>query len=91
MISGYNVPGGDIVKNLSRVAWREIKMFGFLAGTLLPKYADEFYAEVPGLVRDGRLKYLEDRTMGLENAGHAIDSMQRGMNTGKSVAVVAEE
>ncbi|KAI0826167.1 alcohol dehydrogenase [Irpex lacteus] len=91
MISGYNVPGGDIVKNISMVVWREIKIFGFLAGTLLPKYADEFYAEVPGLVKGGNLKYLEDRMMGLENAGNAIESMQRGMNKGKSVVVVAEE
>ncbi|KAI0088196.1 alcohol dehydrogenase [Irpex rosettiformis] len=91
MISGYNVQGGDAIRNLSRVVWSEIKLYGFLVGRLLPKYADAFYMEVPGLVREGKLKYLEDRTQGLEYAGRAIEAVQRGINKGKSVVIVAEE
>lgn len=91
MISGYNVQGADTIKNLSRVVWREIKLYGFLAPRLIPKYADAFYAEVPGLIKEGKLKYSEDRTLGLQHAGDAFEAMQRGTNTGKAVVIVAEE
>jgi NADPH-dependent curcumin reductase CurA len=91
MISGYNLKEGDVVKNLARVVWREIKLYGFLVGTLLPKYKDAFYKEVPRMIKEGKIKYAEDRTIGLELAGHALEAVQRGKNTGKSVIIVAED
>ena len=90
MISGYNVKEGDVIRNLSRVVWREIKLYGFLFATYLPKYEDVFYEEVPKMIKEGKIKYTEDRTVGLQFAGHALEAVQRGTNTGKSVIIVAE-
>ena len=90
MISGYNVDAPK-VNNLMNIVGREIKIFGFIVGSLRHKYDDEFYREVPKLVASGVIKYTEDITRGLEYAGHALEAVQRGNNTGKSVVVVAEE
>ena len=46
---------------------------------------------MPKKLASGEIKYTEDITRGLENAGHAILDVQTGKNKGKSVVVVAEE
>jgi len=58
---------------------------------LEPKYEEEFYKVIPPKLASGEIKYLEDVTKGLENAGHAILSVQAGTNKGKSVVWVADE
>ncbi|KAI0342029.1 NAD(P)-binding protein [Trametopsis cervina] len=90
MISGYN---GDPqpVYNLKATFGKEIKIFGFQVTSLLPKYEQEYYAEVPKIIADGTIKYREDFTKGLEFGGHALEAVQRGNNKGKSVVVVSEE
>ncbi|KAI0087955.1 alcohol dehydrogenase [Irpex rosettiformis] len=90
MISGYNADPPP-VKNLMSIIYKEIKIFGFLITSLRPKYVDEFYREVPKLVANGTIKYLEDRTQGLQYAGHALEAVQRGTNKAKSVIIVNEE
>ncbi|KAI0826165.1 alcohol dehydrogenase [Irpex lacteus] len=91
MISGYNLSGGDIIRNLSRVVWREIKLFGFIVDSLFSKYASEFYEKVPKLVSDGTIKFTEERFVGLDRAGHAMEAVQRGTNKAKVVVIVAED
>ena len=91
MISGYNTAGGDIIRNLSRVVWREIKLYGFIIYSTFPKYEKEFYEEVPKLVKSGTIKFTEDRFIGLEQAGHAMEAVQRGTNKAKAVIIVAED
>lgn len=90
MISGYN---GDPqpVYNLKATFGKEIKIFGFQVTSLLPKYEQEYYAEVSKIIADGTIKYREDFTKGLEFGGHALEAVQRGNNKGKSVVVVSEE
>lgn len=80
-----------MTQNLSEIFAKEVKIFGFLVLSLLPKYVDEFYREVPKKLASGELKYLEDRTIGLENAGKALMENQQGKNMGKSVVIVADE
>ena len=72
---------------------RELKLSGFIVNnpTLVEKYDEEFYREVPRRIASGEVRYSEDATRGLENAGHAILDVQTGKNKGKSVVVVAEE
>lgn len=69
---------------------KELKLYGFIVWSLLPKYKDAFYAEVPALIASCELKIKEDLTKGLESVGEAILAVQKGTNTGKSVIVVAE-
>lgn len=90
MISGYNVAAPP-VKNLMAIIYKEVKIFGFIVNSLRPKYAEEFYKEVPKLVANGTIKYKEDRTIGLQYAGHALEAVQRGTNKAKSVIIVNEE
>ncbi|KAI0946353.1 hypothetical protein AcW1_009830 [Taiwanofungus camphoratus] len=49
------------------------------------------YVEMPRLVAEGRVQYMEDRVHGLAEAGRALVDMVTGRNRGKSVVVVAEE
>ena len=90
MISGYNVEAPK-VNNLMMIVGKELSLYGFIVTTLLPKYQEDFYREVPGWIADGTIKYTEDVTKGLEYAGHAFEAVQRGTNKGKSVVLVAEE
>jgi NADPH-dependent curcumin reductase CurA len=55
------------------------------------KYSAEFDKVFPKLIKDGKIKYTEDITRGLENIGEAILAQQKGQNNGKSVVIVAEE
>ncbi|KAF8444566.1 alcohol dehydrogenase [Boletus edulis BED1] len=91
MISQYNVKPYPVM-NLMNIVGREIKIYGFIMLSLLPKYRDAFYAEVPALITSGELKLCkEDVSKGLESAGEAILAVQKGTNTGKSVIIVADQ
>ena len=90
MISGYNGQEPH-VKNLFEIVAKEIKLYGFLTPSLLPRWGDDFSREIPPLVASGELKYLEDVKHGLKYAGDAIYEMQTGQNHGKSIIKVAEE
>ena len=90
MISSYNGQAPP-VNNLAKIVGNELKIFGFIVPSLYPKYLESFYKEVPKQIASGEIKYTEDITQGLEYGGQAIESVQRGTNTGKSVIRVAEE
>lgn len=55
------------------------------------KYRADFEKVFPTLVKEGKIKYNEDVTRGLESVGEAILKQQQGKNVGKSVVIVAEE
>ncbi|KAI0750177.1 hypothetical protein C8Q80DRAFT_1120210 [Daedaleopsis nitida] len=90
-ISNYNATEPYNVKNLQNILWREVTLHGFLTGSLMPKYAEEFHKTFPARVASGEIKYLEHRVHGFENAGQAILDVQRGNHFGKMILVVAEE
>ena len=69
---------------------KEISFHGFLWTTLRLRYNDAFFKEVPDLVRQGRLKYREDRSYGLEKVGEAFLEVQTGYNCGKKVVMVTD-
>ncbi len=52
---------------------------------------EEFVHDVSGWLRDGRIRYLEDRTAGLENAPAAFSRLMRGDNVGKAIVVASDE
>jgi len=90
MISQYN-SAPYALQNLMHIVRSELHLHGFVVGTHLPKYREEFYREVPAKIARGEIKYIEDAKKGLEWAGHAILDVQQGKNHGKSVVIVAEE
>jgi NADPH-dependent curcumin reductase CurA len=75
---------GDVLK-------KQLRIYGLLVRRHAAKYATEFYDVVPKRLASGEIKYVEDLTHGLENAGQAILDVQTGKNTGKSVVIVAQE
>ena len=50
-----------------------------------------FFEEVSGHIRDGRLKYRESITQGLENAPQAFLSLLKGGNFGKQLVQVSKD
>jgi NADPH-dependent curcumin reductase CurA len=72
------------------IMYRQTKIQGFLVDFHEGKYRDEFYATIPKLVKEGKLKHKEHLIKGLELAGHVLRDQQTGANEGKSVIVVAE-
>ncbi|KAF8135451.1 hypothetical protein EV363DRAFT_1395953 [Boletus edulis] len=71
---------GMISRNLMNIVGREIKIYGFIILSLLPKCLRSSHP--------GELKLCkEDVSKGLESAGEAILAVQKGTNTGKSVII----
>jgi NADPH-dependent curcumin reductase CurA len=99
MISWYDLGGlgmGEVPgSNLLPRVWRTIlvnrlSVRGFIVTDHADRYRD-FMAEVPGYIRDGRVKYRESITDGLENAPAAFLSMLKGGNFGKTLVKVARD
>ncbi|KAF9464075.1 hypothetical protein BDZ94DRAFT_535170 [Collybia nuda] len=90
MISGYNGPGHPIT-NIENVLTKSITMTGFIVMDLEKKYDEEFYDEMPRLIKAGKYEFLEDIRHGLEHVGDAIIAVQKGDNKGKSVIVLADQ
>lgn len=78
-------------QNLGAIVTKEISINGFLITHRGATYRDQFYKEVPKLIQEGKIKYKEDITRGLENAGQALLDQQQGKNFGKTVILVASE
>ncbi len=98
MISQYNLgglgmSGGEGADRLPKL-WRTILVQRLsLRGFIIFDHYDRFPAfieEVSGYIRDGRLKYREHVTEGLENAPAAFLEMLKGGNFGKTLIKVAD-
>lgn len=99
MIAWYDLGGlgmGEVPgPNLLPRVWRTIlvnrlSVRGFIVTDHFDR-AREFRAEVAGHIRDGRLKYRESVTEGLENAPAAFLAMLEGGNFGKQLVKVETE
>ncbi len=98
MISQYNLgglgmAGGTGPDRLPRL-WRTIlvqrlSVRGFIIFDHYDRFKD-FQRDVSGYIRDGRVKYREWVTEGLENAPGAFLELLRGGNFGKALVKVAE-
>ena len=89
LISGYNAtelpPGPDRTGVLLRAILTKRLMFrGFIVSDFAAQYA-EFYRDMPGWVKEGRIKYREDIAQGIENTVAAFLGMLQGKNFGKQL------
>ncbi|EJU01660.1 NADP-binding protein [Dacryopinax primogenitus] len=86
-ISEYNIPDEEKygIKHIWNMVYRELKMQGLYVFTFEQQYVEEFYATVPKMVADGKLKYTEDITVGLEHAGEVLLKLLHGQNIGKAI------
>ena len=69
---------------------RRLTFRGFIVGDFAAQYAD-FVADMIGWLREGRVKYREDITDGLEKAPRELIGLLRGENFGKKIIRVSTD
>lgn len=74
-----------------QIVGKQLKISGFIWAAYKDKYEEDFYATLPAKIASGEIKYQEDRTIGLAEAGQAIVDVQKGANKGKKVVIIGEE
>ncbi|KAA5834524.1 NADP-dependent oxidoreductase [Saccharopolyspora hirsuta] len=89
MISQYNntepQPGPN---NMFKLVTKRLRLEGFIVGDRA-HLKDQFFAEVGGWLRDGKISYRETVVDGLRNAPEAFLGLLRGENTGKMLVKIA--
>lgn len=94
LIAHYNEQGAgegpDRLVPMMRVLLRSrLRIQGFIQRDY-PEYRDDFYREMGGWLREGRIRHREDIVDGLENAPAAFQGLLRGENFGKLVIRVGQ-
>ncbi len=95
LISQYNLTeapeGPDYLPVLMRaVLTNRIAMRGFIVRDYADQEAD-FLRDVGQWISEGRIKYREDRTAGLENAPATLIGLLKGNNFGKAIIEVSDD
>ena len=73
---------------MSNILRKSLQIRGFIQTEFAPEHEPTFLAEAAGWIADGKLRYREDVTEGLENAPEAFNRMLRGQNFGKTLIKV---
>jgi NADPH-dependent curcumin reductase len=88
MVSQYNATDERYgVKNLMMAVGMRIKLQGFIVSDHLDRWPEALKQLAQG-VRDGKIKYRETVTQGLENAPRAFIGMLKGENFGKQLVKI---
>ena len=91
LISTYNadgpVPGPYMFRN---ILMKRALLKGFIVIDYFPRIA-EFYADMPGWLASGQIKWKVDVRQGLENAPVILQDLFTGGNTGKLVVQIGPE
>jgi NADPH-dependent curcumin reductase len=95
LIAHYNAtelpPGPDRVPLLMHeILVKRLTFRGFIVGDFASQFP-EFLADVSGWLREGRIKYREDITDGLENAPGELIGVLKGSNFGKKLIRVGPD
>ena len=77
-------------QNIGVVLAKRLTVHGLLVGDWEARYGDEFYKTMPKLVKEGKIKYREHITRGLENADKAFLEILKGDNNGKAVVILED-
>ncbi|OPF70805.1 NADP-dependent oxidoreductase [Streptomyces antioxidans] len=90
MISQYNATEPTPApRNLAMVIGKRLRIQGMLVGDH-QHLQEQFFQEVGGWIREGKLHYRETVIKGVENAVDAFLGMLRGENTGKMIVAVED-
>ena len=81
-------PAGPRVERI--MLTRRARMQGFVIFDYAARYPEALAALTPW-VRDGRIRYREEITNGIEHAPDAIASLYRGENLGKRLIRIAAD
>jgi NADPH-dependent curcumin reductase CurA len=75
---------------VQQILTKRLTFRGFIVGDFAAQLP-QFLADMSLWLREGRIKYREDITAGLENAPGALIGLLRGENFGKKVILVSED
>jgi NADPH-dependent curcumin reductase CurA len=94
LIAQYNATGPAAGPNLLPATMREVlskslTLRGYINYEFAPEHYPAFLRTVGAAVADGRIRYREDITDGLENAPAAFIGMLQGLNFGKALVRIA--
>lgn len=87
MVSQYNATERYGVKNLVAAVGMRVKLQGFIVSDHMNRWPEALKELAQG-VRDGKIKYRESVTQGLENAPRAFIGLLKGENFGKQLVKV---
>src|SRR5438477_975955 len=87
MIADYNATERYGVKNLIAAVGNRLKLQGFIISDH-PQICPEALTQLVQCVREGKLKYRETITQGLENAPQAFIGLFKGENLGKQLVKI---
>lgn len=90
MISQYNLEKPEGVHYLFYLISKRIRMEGFLVFDWYHRYR-QFEEITAQYLKDGKINYVEDKAVGLENAPAALVGLFAGRNVGKQLVVVSHE
>ena len=90
MISQYNLDNQEPLYNMMQIISRRIRIQGFIMSDDMAKYAPEGIQVFTKLVKEGKMKYKEDVTEGIEQLPEAFVGMLQGKNFGKAVVHIAD-
>lgn len=95
LIAHYNATGLPAGPNqvpllMHRILVKRLTVRGFIVRDFAAQFP-EFLADVSGWLREGKVKYREDITDGLENAPRELIGLLRGENFGKKVVRVGPD
>ncbi|WP_158842583.1 NADP-dependent oxidoreductase [Saccharothrix deserti] len=86
-ISNYNTRTPAGVRNFGLAVGKRLNLRGFLVHDH-EHLRDQFVGEVGGWIAEGKLRYQETVTEGLDRAPEAFIGMLRGENTGKALVTL---
>jgi hypothetical protein len=95
LVAGYNatgVPEGPdrLDGFMRRVLTKSLTVRGFIVSEFEKEHLAQFVEEMSAWVRDGRVRYREDVTLGLEHTVEAFTGMLAGRNFGKVLVQVGD-
>ncbi|KAH8818810.1 alcohol dehydrogenase [Flagelloscypha sp. PMI_526] len=79
------------VHNLPNIIGKTISLHGFTVLAFQKQYDEDFYKEIPESLANGKLKYQEEITEGIENMIEVLAGSMTGKNRGKPIIKVARD
>lgn len=89
MISQYNREKPEPIHNLLNVVAKRLTIEGFIIMDH-PEIEPEFIREVTKMLLDGKVKYRETISQGIDKTPEALVDVLQGKNFGKQVVKVAD-